>query len=232
MLNAKNHEKEAEIVAQAGKFGAVTVATNMAGRGTDIMLGGNAEYLAQADLREGRLLRRGHRRGHRLRRNRRRGDPRRPRSCLPSRWPSTKRRSTRRRRRCARPAACIIIGTERHESRRIDNQLRGRAGRQGDPGETRFYISLEDDLMRLFGSRADPEHDGDARRGRGHPHRRTRCCPAPSRTPRSTVESRNFQSRKNVLEYDDVMNTQREIIYEQRRQVLDGEDLQGAPSCP
>ena len=152
VLNAKNHEKEAEIVAQAGKLGAVTIATNMAGRGTDIMLGGNAEYLAKADMREGRL--------------RRGADRRTP--------PATPRRTTRIFWTPARPCqeldreiqgriikpeaekvraagGLFIIGTERHESRRIDNQLRGRSGRQGDPGETRFYISLEDDLMRLFG---------------------------------------------------------------------------------
>ena len=214
LLNAKNHEKEAEIVAQAGKLGAVTVATNMAGRGTDIMLGGNAEYLAKDDLRKAGLLRGGHRRGHRLRRDRQRGDSGRPEAVRRGGWPSTRPRSPGEAEKVRAAGGLFIIGTERHESRRIDNQLRGRAGRQGDPGETRFYLSLEDDLMRLFGGERIHEHDGDARIWTRTPPSRTRCSPAPSRTPRTSVESRNFQTRKTVLEYDDVMNKQREIIYE------------------
>ena len=226
MLNAKNHEKEAEIVAQAGKLGAVTVATNMAGRGTDIMLGGNAEYLAKADLRKAGYCRGGDRGGHRLRRDRQRGDPGRPEAVLPSGWPSTRPSIKDEAEKVRAAGGLFIIGTERHESRRIDNQLRGRAGRQGDPGETRFYLSLEDDLMRLFGGdriqnmmeKLDLDEDTPIE---------NKMLTGAIENAQTTVESRNFQSRKNVLEYDDVMNKQREIIYAQRRQVLDGEDLQG-----
>ena len=194
VLNAKNHEREAEIVAQAGKKGAITIATNMAGRGTDIMLGGNAEYMAKAQMRKEhfceKLL-----------------NPEKPEEALP-----------------AAVELLFIIGTERHESRRIDNQLRGRAGRQGDPGASRFYLSLEDDLMRLFG--------GDRVQGLMGTLGIDEDTPIENRMITSTIESaqkklegRNFEIRKNVLKYDDVMNQQREIIYGQRRKVLDGEDI-------
>ena len=223
VLNAKNHEREAEIVAQAGKLGAVTVATNMAGRGTDIMLGGNAEFLAKADLR-------------------RQGKPeeliaeadsfaettdseilavRQEYNDLLAQYKSHIREEAGKVRAAG---GLFIIGTERHESRRIDNQLRGRSGRQGDPGESRFYLSLQDDLMRLFSSDRimgmmdslglDEDTPIDAKILSGAVE-----------NAQKNVESRNFKARKNVLEYDDVMNTQREVIYAQRQKVLDGEDL-------
>ena len=223
VLNAKHHEKEAEIVAQAGKLGAVTVATNMAGRGTDIMLGGNAEFLAKAELRRAGL-----------------SDELIAESTGFAETDDAEILAARRQFREAEArfkeeiraeadavraaGGLFILGTERHESRRIDNQLRGRAGRQGDPGETRFYLSLEDDIMRLFGSerimtmmdtlRVDEDTPIDAKMLSGA-----------IENAQKKVESRNFQIRKSVLEYDDVMNTQREVIYRQRRQVLDGEDL-------
>ena len=223
LLNAKNHEKEAEIVAQAGKLGAVTVATNMAGRGTDIMLGGNAEYLATADLRKAgyaeeiitdatgfadtdneEILA--------------------ARKLFAEKMAQHKARIADEAEKVRAAGGLFIIGTERHESRRIDNQLRGRAGRQGDPGETRFYLSLEDDLMRLFGGdriqnmmeRFDLDEDTPIE---------NKMLTKAIENAQTTVESRNFQSRKSVLEYDDVMNKQREIIYDQRRQVLDGKDI-------
>ena len=223
LLNAKNHEKEAEIVAQAGKLGAVTVATNMAGRGTDIMLGGNAEYMARNDLRKAgmddeliaeatgyadtddeEILSARKLFAEALEKHRAEiaGEAEQVRAA----------------------GGLFIVGTERHDSRRIDNQLRGRAGRQGDPGETRFYLSLDDDLMRLFGGdritalmdRLDMDEDTpiDAK-----------MLSKSIENAQTSVESRNFQSRKSVLEYDDVMNKQREIIYSQRKQVLDGLDV-------
>ena len=241
VLNAKNHEREAEIVAQAGKKGAITIATNMAGRGTDIMLGGNAEYMAKAQMRKEhfceKLL-----------------NPEKPEEALPAAmeqllieadghgetsdanilavrkrfdelYAQYKPLTEAEAEEVRAAGGLFIIGTERHESRRIDNQLRGRAGRQGDPGETRFYLSLEDDIMRLFGSERvmhmmetlgiDEDTPIDAKILSGA-----------IENAQKTVESRNYQARKSVLEYDDVMNTQRKIIYEQRRQVLDGEDLQ------
>ena len=223
VLNAKHHEKEAEIVAQAGKFGAVTVATNMAGRGTDIMLGGNAEFLAKAELRKAgmsdeliaestgfaetddqEILK--------------------AREAFKAAEAKYKDAIQEEADKVRAVGGLFILGTERHESRRIDNQLRGRAGRQGDPGETRFFLSLEDDIMRLFGSErvmgmmeklgVDEDTPIDAKMLSGAIENAQR-----------QVESKNFQSRKSVLEYDDVMNTQRKVIYEQRRQVLDGEDL-------
>jgi len=226
VLNAKYHEQEAQIIAQAGKFGAVTIATNMAGRGTDIMLGGNAEFLALSELRKSDL----------------------PEELIAeaNAYSETDNQEilavrARYKELLAKYKAEIadeaqkvrdagglyIIGTERHESRRIDNQLRGRSGRQGDPGESRFYLSLEDDLMRLFaGDRLDGIMGMMERFG------------IPDEMPidekmlsgvvenaQKNVESRNYRVRKNVLEYDDVMNTQREVIYAQRKKVLDGEDL-------
>ena len=223
LLNAKNHEKEAEIVAQAGKYGAVTVATNMAGRGTDIMLGGNAEYLARADL-----VKAGYAdeviadaTGYADTDNEEILAARR---LFAERLAAHKAEIADEAEKVRAAGGLFIIGTERHESRRIDNQLRGRAGRQGDPGETRFYISLEDDLMRLFG--------GERIQGMMEKFDLDEDTPIENKmltkaieNAQTTVESRNFQSRKSVLEYDDVMNKQREIIYAQRREVLDGKDL-------
>ena len=225
VLNAKFHEQEAQIVAQAGKYGAVTIATNMAGRGTDIVLGGNAEYMAMTELRKQDL----------------------PEELLAeaNAYSETDDAQILQLRQqykellaqfkaeiadeaeaVRKAGGLFIIGTERHESRRIDNQLRGRSGRQGDPGESRFYLSLEDDLMRLFSSDRimgmmdslglDEDTPIDAKILSGAVE-----------NAQKTVESRNFRARKNVLEYDNVMNTQREVIYAQRQKVLDGEDLRG-----
>ena len=223
VLNAKYHELEAQIVAQAGKLGAVTIATNMAGRGTDIMLGGNAEFLAKADLRK-------------------QGKPEELIAEADSFAETTdpeiltirgeyndllktyKAHIAQEAEQVRAAGGLFIIGTERHESRRIDNQLRGRAGRQGDPGESRFYLSLQDDLMRLFSSDRimgmmdslglDEDTPIDAK-----------ILSNAVENAQKNVESRNFKARKSVLEYDDVMNTQREVIYAQRQKVLDGEDL-------
>ena len=223
LLNAKNHEKEAEIVAQDGKLGAVTVATNMAGRGTDIMLGGNAEYLARADLTKA-----GYSEevivdatGYADTDNQEILEAR---ALFAEKLAQHKAEIASEAEQVREAGGLFIIGTERHESRRIDNQLRGRAGRQGDPGETRFYISLEDDLMRLFGGdritnmmdRFDLDEDTPIE---------NKMLTKAIENAQTTVESRNFQSRKSVLEYDDVMNKQRELIYSQRRQVLDGMDI-------
>ena len=223
VLNAKYHEKEAEIVAQAGKLGAVTIATNMAGRGTDITLGGNAEFLSKADLRKAgfeedviaeatgyaetedeNILS--------------------AREMFRERMQAHKKDTDAEAEKVRAVGGLFILGTERHESRRIDNQLRGRAGRQGDPGESRFYLAMTDDVMRLFGServmnmmdalKVDDDTPLDAKMLSGAIEQ-----------AQKTVESRNFQTRKSVLEYDDVMNKQREIIYGERRKVLDGEDL-------
>ena len=240
VLNAKNHEREAEIVAQAGKKGAITIATNMAGRGTDITLGGNAEYLAKAQMRKEHfcenLL-----------------NPERPEDTLPAQveqllieadghgdtqdanilavrqrfeelYAQYKKQTDAEAAEVRQAGGLFIIGTERHESRRIDNQLRGRSGRQGDPGASRFYLSLEDDLMRLFG--------GDRVSGLMDTLKIDEDTPIENRMITNTIESaqkklegRNFEIRKNVLRYDDVMNQQREIIYGQRRKVLAGEDI-------
>ena len=223
VLNAKYHEIEAQIVAQAGKLGAVTIATNMAGRGTDIMLGGNAEFLAKNELRKAEtpeeLLREADSYAET-------SDPeilaiREKYSQLLAKY---KEQIAGEAQQVRAAGGLFIIGTERHESRRIDNQLRGRSGRQGDAGESRFYLSLQDDLMRLFSSDRimgmmdslglDEDTPIDAKILSG----------AVENAQRS-VESRNFRVRKNVLEYDNVMNTQREVIYAQRKKVLDGEDL-------
>ena len=240
VLNAKNHEREAEIVAQAGKKGAITIATNMAGRGTDIMLGGNAEFMAKAQMRKEHfcenllspekpedadpaavemLLTEAN--GH--------GDTE-DANILAARkrfdelYAQCKPQIDAEAEQVRAAGGLFIIGTERHESRRIDNQLRGRAGRQGDPGASRFYLSLEDDLMRLFG--------GDRVSGLMDTLKIDEDTPIENRMITSTLESaqkklegRNFEIRKNVLKYDDVMNQQREIIYGQRRKVLDGEDI-------
>ena len=225
LLNAKNHEREAEIVAQAGQFGAVTVATNMAGRGTDIMLGGNAEYMAKNDLRKAGLTDEliAEATGYAETDNQEILDAR---KLFAEKLAQHKAEIAGEADKVRAAGGLFIIGTERHESRRIDNQLRGRAGRQGDPGETRFYISLEDDLMRLFG--------GDRVTGMMERMNIDEDTPIENKMlsraieqAQTTVESRNFQARKSVLEYDDVMNKQREIIYGQRKQVLDGMDVKG-----
>ncbi len=224
VLNAKNHEKEAEIVAQAGKFGAVTVATNMAGRGTDIMLGGNAEYLAKADLRKAGMTDEliAEATGFADTDNQEILDARRAFQEAEARYKEAIKPEAEKVREAG---GLYIIGTERHESRRIDNQLRGRAGRQGDPGETRFFLSLEDDIMRLFGSERVMGMMEKLGVDEDTPIEQKMLTNA-IETAQKQVESRNFQIRKSTLEYDDVMNTQREVIYKQRRQVLDGEDLQ------
>ena len=225
LLNAKNHEREAEIVAQAGQFGAVTVATNMAGRGTDIMLGGNAEYMGKNDLRKAGLTDEliAEATGYAETDNQEILDAR---KLFAEKLAQHKAEISGEADKVRAAGGLFIIGTERHDSRRIDNQLRGRAGRQGDPGETRFYISLEDDLMRLFG--------GDRVTGMMERMNIDEDTPIENKMlsraieqAQTTVESRNFQARKSVLEYDDVMNKQREIIYGQRKQVLDGMDVKG-----
>ena len=223
VLNAKYHEKEAEIVAQAGKYGAVTISTNMAGRGTDIMLGGNAEYLAKAQLRREGMTEEqisnatafGETKDEEILAARKR---------VGELMAQYKEEIAPEAEKVRQAGGLFILGTERHESRRIDNQLRGRAGRQGDPGETRFIISLEDDLMRLFG--------GERVQSLMDTMGVEEDMPIENKLLSNTIESsqrkiegRNFQIRKNVLQYDDVMNRQREIIYGQRRKVLDGEDL-------
>ena len=224
VLNAKNHEKEAEIVAQAGKFGAVTVATNMAGRGTDFMLGGNAEYLAKADLRKAGMTDEliAEATGFADTDNQEILDARRAFQEAEARYKEAIKPEAEKVREAG---GLYIIGTERHESRRIDNQLRGRAGRQGDPGETRFFLSLEDDIMRLFGSERVMGMMEKLGVDEDTPIEQKMLTNA-IETAQKQVESWNFQIRKSTLEYDDVMNTQREVIYKQRRQVLDGEDLQ------
>ena len=221
VLNAKNHEKEAEIIAQAGKFGAVTVATNMAGRGTDIMLGGNAEFLAKNDLKKAGftpdLI--AEATGFAETDNE---------TILKARKMFSDAEDKYRKElapeadKVREAGGLFILGTERHESRRIDNQLRGRSGRQGDPGESRFYLCMEDDIMRLFGTermqkmmetlKIDDDTPIDAKILSGA-----------IENAQKKVESKNFQARKNTLEYDDVMNVQRGVIYKQRRQFLDGE---------
>ena len=223
VLNAKFHEKEAEIVAQAGKLGAVTVATNMAGRGTDIMLGGNAEFLAKAELRKAGLSDEliAESTGFAETDNQEILEARRMFTEAEAKYKDEIKAEAEQVRAAG---GLFILGTERHESRRIDNQLRGRAGRQGDPGESRFFLSLEDDIMRLFGSErvmgmmeklgVDEDTPIDAK-----------ILSNAIENAQKQVESRNFQTRKTVLEYDDVMNTQRQVIYEQRRKVLDGENL-------
>ena len=226
-LNAKYHEKEAQIVAQAGKLGAVTIATNMAGRGTDIVLGGNAEYMAMADLRKQDLPEELLAEANSYAET---DDPeilavrKQYEEALAKHRAETAAESEQVR----KAGGLFIIGTERHESRRIDNQLRGRAGRQGDPGESRFYLSLEDDLMRLFGTEerlARIQNMMDAMHLDDDTVIDPKILSSGVENAQKVVEGRNFQSRKAVLEYDNVMNTQREVIYAQRRQVLDGENM-------
>ncbi|MPM19956.1 Protein translocase subunit SecA [bioreactor metagenome] len=223
VLNAKHHEKEAEIVAQAGKLAAVTVATNMAGRGTDIVLGGNVEFLSKAELRKQGLSEEliVEATGFAETESEEILNARKLYAEAEIKYKDSIRAEADKVRQAG---GLFILGTERHESRRIDNQLRGRAGRQGDPGETRFFLSLEDDIMRLFGTErvmnmmetlgVDEDTPIDAKILSGA-----------IENAQKRVESRNFQTRKTVLQYDDVMNTQRDVVYKQRRQVLDGEDL-------
>ena len=223
VLNAKYHEKEAEIIAQAGKLGAVTISTNMAGRGTDIMLGGNPEYMAKNEMRKREI------------------DEsliamatgtaeiddeavKEARAIFSELYAKFKEEIAPEAQKVREAGGLFILGTERHESRRIDNQLRGRSGRQGDPGESRFYLSLEDDLMRLFGSERiigmvetlglDDDTPIDAR-----------ILSNSIESAQKRIEDANFKRRKNVLTYDDVLNQQREVIYKQRREVLDGNDI-------
>ena len=223
VLNAKHHEREAAIVAQAGQYGAVTIATNMAGRGTDIMLGGNVEYLAKNEMRRQEvpeeLIEQAD--GHADTDDQAVLDARTLYASLLQKYKSQLADEAQRVRDAG---GLFIIGTERHESRRIDNQLRGRSGRQGDPGETRFFLSLEDDLMRLFG--------GDRIQNLMDTFKVDEDTPIEAKLLSSTIESaqakvegRNFSIRKNVLQFDDVMNSQREIIYGQRGKVLRGEDV-------
>ena len=223
VLNAKHHEKEAEIVAQAGKVGAVTVATNMAGRGTDIVLGGNAEYLAKAELRKGGMSEEllAEATGFAETNDQEILDARAKFSATEAKY---KEAIAAEADQVRQAGGLFILGTERHESRRIDNQLRGRAGRQGDPGESRFFLSLEDDIMRLFGSERVMGMMETLGLDEDTPIEQKMLSNA-IESAQKKVESRNFQSRKSVLEYDDVMNVQRKVIYEQRRKVLDGEDL-------
>ena len=223
VLNAKHHDKEAEIIAQAGKLGAVTIATNMAGRGTDIMLGGNAEYMAKNELRKAEVPEEiiVEATGYADTDNQEILDAR---ELYAKKLEEHKKVTDAEAEKVRQAGGLFIVGTERHESRRIDNQLRGRSGRQGDPGETRFYISLSDDILRLFGGdrihsimetlKVDEDMPLDVK-----------MLSNAIENAQKRVESRNFQSRKNVLEYDDVMNTQRNIIYDQRKKVLDGENI-------
>ena len=223
LLNAKNHEKEAEIVAQAGKLGAVTVATNMAGRGTDIMLGGNAEYMAKNDLRKAGLSDEliAEATGYAETDDQEILDAR---ALFAEALAKHKAEIAGEADRVREAGGLFIIGTERHDSRRIDNHLRGRAGRQGDPGETRFYLSLEDDLLRLFGGERITNLMDRMNLDEDTPIE-NKMLSKSIENAQTSVESRNFQSRKATLEYDDVMNKQREIIYGQRKQVLDGRNL-------
>ena len=223
LLNAKNHEREAEIVAQAGKLGAVTVATNMAGRGTDIMLGGNAEFMAKNDLRKAgftdELI--AEATGYAETDSQEILEAR---KLFAESMDRHRAEIAGEAEQVRAAGGLFIIGTERHDSRRIDNQLRGRAGRQGDPGETRFYLSLDDDLMRLFGGERMTGLMDRLDIGEDIPIE-NRMLTKGIENAQTSVESRNFQARKSTLEYDDVMNKQREIIYGQRKQVLDGMDI-------
>ena len=224
VLNAKYHEKEAEIVAQAGKLGAVTIATNMAGRGTDIMLGGNAEFLAKTDLRKAGFTEEviSEATGYGDTENE---DVLNARALFAQKLQEHKAVTDAEAEKVRAAGGLFILGTERHESRRIDNQLRGRAGRQGDPGESRFFLALTDDVMRLFGSERIMTMMDTLKVEEDMPLDHKMLSGAIEQAQK-TVESRNFQTRKSVLEYDDVMNQQRNIIYGERRKVLDGEDIQ------
>ena len=223
VLNAKQHEKEAEIVAQAGQKGKVTIATNMAGRGTDIVLGGNAEFLAKNDLRKAGFDEAviAEATGYADTDNE---DILNARAMFAERLAAHKLVTNAEAEKVRAAGGLFILGTERHESRRIDNQLRGRAGRQGDPGESRFFLALTDDIMRLFGSERLMGMMEALNVDEDTPLDHKMLSNAIEQAQK-TVESRNFQTRKSVLEYDDVMNKQRNIIYGERRKVLDGEDI-------
>ena len=225
VLNAKYHEKEAEIIAQAGKYGAVTIATNMAGRGTDIMLGGNSEYLAKEEMRK---LGYSEEQINQATAFNETDDQeiiasRNKFKELQNKYNSLIKEEKE---KVIAAGGLKIIGTERHESRRIDNQLRGRSGRQGDPGESRFYIGLDDDLMKIFGGETITKLY-DTLGADENMTIESKLISNSVESAQRRVEGRNFSIRKNVLNYDDVMNTQREIIYKQRREILDGEDLKG-----
>lgn len=225
ILNAKYHEKEAEIIAQAGKYGAVTIATNMAGRGTDIMLGGNSEYLAKEEMRK---LGYSEEQINQATAFNETDDQeiiasRNKFKELQNKYNSLIKEEKE---KVIAAGGLKIIGTERHESRRIDNQLRGRSGRQGDPGESRFYIGLDDDLMKIFGGETITKLYDTLGADENMPIE-SKLISNSVESAQRRVEGRNFSIRKNVLNYDDVMNTQREIIYKQRREILDGEDLKG-----
>ena len=223
VLNAKYHDKEAEIIAQAGKLGAVTIATNMAGRGTDIMLGGNAEYLAKADLKKAgyddEVINEAT--GYAETKDETILEAR---KLFQQRMAAHKEVTSAEAEKVRAAGGLFILGTERHDSRRIDNQLRGRSGRQGDPGESRFFLALTDDVMRLYGSErlmATFERLGvDEDEPIEH-----KMLTGALEQAQKTVESRHFQARKSTLEFDDVMNVQRNLIYQERRKVLDGENI-------
>ena len=223
VLNAKYHEKEAEIIAQAGKFGAVTIATNMAGRGTDIMLGGNSEYLAKQEMRKqgysDELIEQAT--AHNETDNEEILEARKVFSKYENKFEEEIKEEKE---KVLNAGGLKIIGTERHESRRIDNQLRGRSGRQGDPGESRFYIALDDDLMKIFGGDMITSVYNTLKADENMPIEMG-LLSRTVETAQKRVEGKHFSIRKHVLQYDDVMNTQREIIYKQRREVLDGENL-------
>ena len=223
VLNAKFHEKEAEIIAQAGKYGAVTIATNMAGRGTDIMLGGNSEYLAKQEMRKQRYTEAQIEQATAFNEtdNQEILIARKKFKELQDKY---EKEIKEEKQKVLEAGGLKIIGTERHESRRIDNQLRGRSGRQGDPGQSRFYIGLDDDLMKIFGGDMITKVYNTLGADEDMPIEAKILSNAVESAQRK-VESRNFSIRKNVLEYDDVMNVQRGIIYDERRKVLNGENL-------
>ena len=223
VLNAKSHEKEAMIVAQAGKYGAVTIATNMAGRGTDIMLGGNSEYLAKEEMRKNRVPEYLIEESNTYYETDDQ-DILRAREQFNKLVEKYEEQIKEEKQKVIAAGGLKIIGTERHESRRIDNQLRGRSGRQGDVGESKFYIGLDDDLMKIFGGDAITRVYNTLGADENMPIQ-SRMISKAVENAQKKVEGRNFSIRKNVLKYDDVMNVQREIIYKQRREVLDGKDL-------
>ena len=223
VLNAKYHEREAEIIAQAGKLGAVTIATNMAGRGTDIMLGGNSEFLARSDLRragyDDAVISKAT--GYAETRDETILEAR---ELYQKKLTEHKAAIAQEAEKVRAAGGLYILGTERHDSRRIDNQLRGRSGRQGDPGESRFFLALTDDVMRLYGSERLIKVFESLGVDEDTPIEHKMLTNA-LETAQKTVESRHFQARKSTLEFDDVMNVQRNLIYDQRRKVLDGEDI-------
>ena len=223
VLNAKYHEKEAEIIAQAGKFGAVTIATNMAGRGTDIMLGGNSEYLAKQEMRKNKISNELIEEANTFYEtdNKEILNAREMFKKLEKKYDEEIKEEKE---KVIKAGGLKIIGTERHESRRIDNQLRGRSGRQGDPGESKFYIGLDDDLMKIFGGDIITKVYNAVGMDENMPIE-MKVLSKQVENAQKKIEGRNFSIRKNVLKYDDVMNAQREIIYKQRRQVLDGENI-------